>query len=227
MRTTCGRRNVLDSDAQLFTRLEALVDRSLDACRAVRKTLAELRGSRRSGDLRQLTEAQPAGEAYSAGPASVAGAAEQSDRPPLPDERSEALAALCNRLLEELGGPEVKAAEIRFVMHKREDASPPPIDPDSDLSCGELAWELRRRIASAGDTLADVVRVLDLRSADLDESGREVLEDEVTTLDDDLDLLKAHLVGPTDWDAELECLLGGEVGPLDDLYADDENDNDD
>ncbi|HEY4828828.1 MAG TPA: hypothetical protein VIH85_18795 [Solirubrobacteraceae bacterium] len=203
MRTTRGKRNLSSGATRRLINLKALLDRWRDAYRSGRK-------------------------APQIAPQSVTGDADArpSEPPPLPDERSEALAALCDRFLEELGGSEIKAAEIRFVVHKRDDPASPPADPDRDPVCGEVAWELRRLIASAGDTLADAVRGLERHAADLDENGRELLQDELTTLDVDLGLLKEHLADPTDWDSELECLLAGEIGPFDDPHADEDDDDD-
>jgi hypothetical protein len=203
MRTTRGKRNLSSGAARRLINLKALLDRWRDAYRTGRKT--------------QQIEAQPV---------TSDGDARPTEPPPLPDDRSEALATLCDRFLEELGGSEIKAAEIRFVVHKRDDPARPPEDPDRDSACGEVAWELRRLIASAGDTLADAVRGLERHAADLDENGRELLQDELTTLDVDLSLLKEHLADPTDWDSELECLLAGEIGPFDDPRADEEDDDD-
>jgi hypothetical protein len=242
MRTTRGKKIFSRHETRRSTQLNALLERWFDACRIARRRVADLRGSRPSARPRQLADTHSLGPGAAhpdpgpaipdppriePNPATGGAAALQSELSSLPDDRAEALAALCDRLLQELSGPEVKAAEIRFVIHKHDRPTVPPMDPDADPGCGELAWELHRLIASAGGTLADVVHALDLRGPDLTERGRELLQDEVTTLDDDLSLLKAHLAGPTDWDAALECLLGGEIAPFDDLYPDEETETDD
>jgi len=224
MRTTRGKRNVSISDTRRFTKLVAPLYRCLDNCSAARKRLADLRRSRLKGPRQP---ALPDAQCIAADPPTAAAHALRNELPALPNERSEALAALCDRLLQDLAGADVKAAEIRFVVHKPDHPVHPSIDPESDPACGELAWDLRRLVASAGDAIADVVRALDLRAEDLDEHEREILQDEATTLDVDLGLLKAQLADATDWDAELQCLLAGEIAPFDDPYADDEDDNDD
>jgi hypothetical protein len=223
MSTTRGKRIIWSHEIQHSARLESLRDRWLDAYRMVRQRVADFRGSRATDDLRQVAESRPSEPDLLSGGED----AQQSELDSLPQDRSEALASLCDRLLRELSGPEVKAAEIRFVIHKHDRPAFAPMDAGVDPACGELAWELHRLIASAGATVADVVRALDLRGADLTDNGRELLQDEVTTLDDDLSLLKAHLADPGDWDAALECLLGGEIAPFDDPHADEESDNDD
>ena len=148
---------------------------------------------------------------------------------PLPNERSQALAVLCDRLLQELDGEEVRAAEIRFVVHRHEHPGSPRLDPDSahDPAVGELVWELRRLIAWSGGAIADVARALETRGADLDQSARALLSDELAALDVDLATLNVHLADPVDWDTEFGCLLAGEVAPFDDLSVDDDDNNED
>ena len=43
---------------------------------------------------------------------------------------------MCDRLLQELGGAEVKSAEIRFVVHKHEDPGNPRLDPAWSADAG-------------------------------------------------------------------------------------------
>ena len=125
---------------------------------------------------------------------------------------------LCNPLLDELDGAEVRAAEFASLFKSK---SIPAI-----RGWIRVAGRRRRRsiglgIASAdrlsGGTIADVARVLETRGADLDKSARELLKDEVAALDVDLAILDTHLVDRVDWDSEFECLLAGEVAPFDDL----------
>jgi len=160
----------------------------------------------------------------------VPGADETPERElvPLPDQRSQALAVLCDRLLQELDAAEVESAEIRFVVHKSEHSGNPRLDPawSADAGAGELVWELRRLIASSGGSLADVARALEIRGADLDEHARELLNDELAALEVDLATLNVHLADPVDWESEFGCLLAGEVAPFDDPVGD-EDENDD
>jgi hypothetical protein len=239
-----GNENLRGADAQRSTKLKTLVHRWHEA-------LAEIRDSRLSGDLRQRIDArrrdrrapdralggqlvQAAGDNPDPELIRADPPASESDAPgrellALPDERSQALAVLCDRLLQELDAAEVKAAEIRFVVRRDEHPNYSRLDPGSavDHADGELVWELRRLLAWSGGAIADVARALDTRGADLDEIARELLRDEVATLDVDLATLNVHLADPVDWDSEFECLLAGEVAPLDDLAADEDDENDD
>jgi hypothetical protein len=208
MRITRGNASFSSGETELSTKVDALVQRCLEAYRSVRRGLATVRAGRTRNPASSTNAPQPEGAPIT--------------------ERSDAVAALCDRLLREFDGPEVKAAEIRFVVHKGQHATHRRLDPESaaELSSGELVWELRRLIAWAGGTLADVAGTLETRAGDLDERGRDLLQDEVAAVHTDLGVLKQHLAAPVDWDAELEHLLSGEVAPFDDFAADDEDDSD-
>lgn len=240
MSTIRGNKNLPVADAQSFTKLKALMQRWHDA-------LGEIRDSLLSGDRRQrivaqrrdrrapecatrgqLTEVADDGPGIGADPPIGDGDTRERELVPLPDDHLQALAVMCDRLLQELDGAGVKAAEIRFVVHKHEHPSYPRLDPGSPAGAGdgELVWELRRLIAWSGGTIAYVTRALETRGADLDENARELLKDEIAALDVDLATLNVHLDDPVDWDSEFECLLAGEVAPFDDLAGDDDDEND-
>jgi hypothetical protein len=242
MSTIRGNKNLPVADVQLSTKLQALRHRWQEALGEIRDSL--LSGDRRQGIVgqrrdRRVLECAPAGqltevaddgpEPIRADPPISDGDTRERELVPLPNDRSQALAVLCDRLLQEMDSAEVNAAEIRFVVHKREHPDYPRLDPDSPAGAGdgELLWELRRLIAWSGGTIADVARAVETRGADLDENARELLRDEIASLDVDLATLNVHLADPVDWDSEFECLLGGEVAPFDDLAADEEDENDD
>ncbi len=242
MRTTSGNTEFPGVDAQRAITLNRLVQRW-------REALADVWESLLSDDLRrrilanrhgqhtpdrepavQLTRAADDAPAQTtADPLPSDGETRERELVPLPTERSQALAVLCDRLLQDLDGAEVKAAEIRFVVHKREDSGNPRLDPawSADAGNGELVWELRRLIAWSGGTIADVAQALETRGADLDENARELLNDELAALEVDLATLNVHLADPVDWDNELGCLLAGEVAPFDDLVGDEGDQKDD
>jgi hypothetical protein len=244
MRTTSGNTEFPGVDAQRAITLNRLVQRW-------REALADVWESLLSDDLRrrilanrhdqhtpdcepagQLTRAADDGpEQITADPLPGDGETRERELVPLPTERSQALAVMCDRLLQDLDGAEVKAAEIRFVVHKHEDAGTgnPRLDQawSADAGYGELVWELRRLIAWSGGTLADVAQALETRAADLDENARELLNDELAALEVDLATLTVHLADPVDWDTELGCLLAGEVAPFDDRVGDEDDQNDD
>lgn len=148
---------------------------------------------------------------------------------PLPEERAEALAAMCERLLQELDDEEVSAAEIRFLVHKpeRPQAPRPAPRPDSEstdgLEEGELLWELRRMVAWSAGTIADAAQTLETRAVDVDDKARVLLQEEVEALDMDLAVLKALLADPVDWDREYERLVAGEIPPFDDPIAEEDD----
>jgi hypothetical protein len=216
MSTTRGHENILGADAQRSNKLKTF----LQSCH---EALAEIRGSRLTGDPRQRVEVRRRGSI------DCEQAPDGRQLVPLPNERSQALAVLCDRLLQELDGAEVNAAEIRFAVRKDERPNRPQLDAGSvaDAAEGELVWELRRLIGWSVGAIADVARALEARGAELDESARELLKDEVTTLEADLATLDAHLADPVDWDGGLEYLLAGEVAPFDDLAPEDDDEHDD
>jgi hypothetical protein len=249
MSSISGNENLPGAEAQPSARLKALLY-------GWRLALAEIRASLLRGDRRRRTDAnqrddgasecvpesqvtQVAEDAPERTAAEPPGADADGDGDgdgdageralvPLPDDRSQALAHLCDRLLEQLDAAEVKAAEIRFVVHKHEHPAHPLLDPDALAVAGdaELVWEMRRLIAWSGGTIADVVQALETRGADLDENARELLRDEVAALDVDLATLNVLLAGPVNWDREFECLLAGEVAPFDDVAGDEDEEND-
>ena len=241
MRATSGNQALPGVDAQRSTNFNWLIHRC-------REAVADMWDSLLSEELRQrihvnrrdlrASERAPAGqlarvgddgpEPITADPVPSAGETPERELVPLPDERSQALAVLCDRLLHELDGAEVQSAEIRFVVHKPEHPGNSGLDPawSADAGDGELVWELRRLIASSGGTIADVARALEIRGADLDEHARELLNDELAALEVDLATLNVHLADPVDWDGEFECLMAGEVAPFDDPVGDEDDQND-
>jgi hypothetical protein len=153
--------------------------------------------------------------------------AEEREAAPSLDERSQALAEVCARLLQDLDGEEVRAAEIRFVVQKHDHPGRPRLDPESAdrVSDGELVLELRRLLAWSGGAVADVARALETRGAELDESARDVLREEIDALIADVDTLNLYLAEPVDWNTEFGCLLAGEVAPFDDPIEDEDDEN--
>jgi len=242
MRATSGNEALLGVDAQRSTNFNGLI-------RRWREALSGIWASMLSDELRRRIhvtrrdqrdpERAPAGqlapvrdddaEPITPGSPPSAGETREPELVPLPDERSQALAVLCDRLLRELDGAEVQAAEIRFVVHKPEQPDNPRLDPawPAEAGAGELVWELRRLIASSGGTIADVARALETRGADLDEHARELLNDELAALEVDLATLNVHLADPVNWDDEFECLLAGEVAPFEDPVGDEDEQSDD
>lgn len=213
MSTTSGNKDLPDANARRSTKLKALIHRWHEGLTDIRVSLLsadrrdrnfdrrDRRASERAAERAPTPAADEGPEPITAGPLTTGGDTVERELVPFPDERSQALTALCQRLLQELAdGEEVRAAEIRFVVHKHEHEHPsyPRLDPESAAGAGggELVWELRQLIAWSGGTLADVARALETRGADLDDNARELLRDELAALDIDLDTLNVHLAAP-------------------------------
>jgi len=238
MRATSGNKALPGVDAKRSTNFNGFMHRWREALADVwdsllsdelRHRLHANRGDRRAPEREPVGQlervAADGAEPITADPLSSAGETPDRELVPLPDERSQALAVLCDRLLRELDAAEVESAEIRFVVHKQDDSGNSRLDPawSADAGAGELVWELRRLIASTGGTLADVARALEIRGADLDEHARDLLNDELAALEVDLATLNVHLADPVDWDGEFGCLLAGDVAPFDDVSGDDDD----
>lgn len=180
--------------------------------RRIRMTLAGIRDPRLRADIQRLIDAYRTGDAPEATPP--------------PEERAQALATVCEALLQQFDDEQAGAAEIRLVVHKREpeavSAAQPLVDPVDE----ELLWELRRLLTSSGGTLADVAHALERRGDDIDRRGRELLKDEVGAIEMDIAMLKVLLSDSVDWDQESKRLLEGGVPPFEDRVVDDDHDDD-
>ncbi len=242
MKLSSGTKNLSDASTQRRAKLKELIYRWQQGLNDIRVAL--LAGDRRRRTKRdrrdllapdgaaadQLTPlADVAPEPVIAGPLTSDGDTETREAAPSTDERAQALAEVCARLLEDLDGEEVRAAEIRFVVHKHDHPGRPRLDPGSAerVSDGELVLELRRLLAWSGGAIADVARALETRGAGLDESAREFLREEIEALDGDVDTLNVYLADPINWDSEFGCLLAGEVAPFDDFAGDEDDETDD
>lgn len=240
--STSNRSNHLNStELEHAKQLEAIVRRFLDTYVEVGKALADIADARLYGDIHQMIEAyvrdrrvggapsesqhtqgaDPSDELSADVDASLPAAEAHAPEPAaLPDEPSQALAKLCERLLEEFGGEDVAAAEIRLIAHKRELPGEPSATSRSTPGSGdqpedgELLSELRWALSRASGTVADVAHMLETRATDIDDDARDQLRDDVLAVDEELAALKALLAGPVDWDAEYERLLAGKIPPF-------------
>ena len=195
----------------------ALTRRWCETSREIRKRLAGIRDPRLRADIQRLLDAYWTGR-----PLEVT---------PPPEERAQALARVCEALLQQFDDEQAGAAEIRLVVHKRETepVSAPRIDPAEPVNAEgeELLWELRRLLASSGGSIADVAHALERRGDEVDRKGLDLLQDEVGAIEVDIAVLKTLLSDPIDWDAESRRLLAGEVPPFEDHGVVDDDDEDD
>jgi hypothetical protein len=194
----------------------ALVRRWCETSRGIRRRLAGIRDPRLRAEIQRLIDAY--------------WTRRELEATPPPEERAQALAAVCEALLRQFDDEHAGAAEIRLIVHKR-DAEPdsgPALHSSrpADGADDALLWELRRLLASSGGTIADVANVLERRGDEVDRKGLDLLQDEVGAIEIDIAVLKTLLSDPIDWDAESKRLLAGEVPPFDDLVVDDDDDED-
>jgi hypothetical protein len=180
--------------------------------RGIRKTLAGIRDPRLRADIHRLINAYWKGTA-------------PEPMPPT-EERAQALATVCQALLRQFDDEQAGAAEIRLVVHKRDTESASGAEPADGPDAHELLWELRRLLASSGGTIADVAHALERRRDDVDRKGRELLHDEVLTIEMDIAMLKVLLSDRVDWDTESKRLLAGEVPPFEGPVVDEDDDED-
>lgn len=87
----------------------------------------------------------------------------------------------------------------------------------------ELVPTLRWLLTKTSGTIGTVAHQLEHRAVEIDDGARDQLRDDVLVVDDELATVKALLIQLTDWDAELERLLDGELPP----FAADEDPQDD
>jgi hypothetical protein len=215
------RSNTANRAATGANTLDAIVRRWYVTSRVIRKTLAGIRDPRVRADIERLLDAYRTGKPLAA--------------MPIVKGRAAALAATCEALLTQFDDERAGAAEIRLVVHRRDElptdsaSDPRPVStPHIDVEDEELVWELRRLLASSGGTIADVAHALERRGNHVDRKGRDLLEDEVRAVEVDIAILKTLLSDPVDWDSECRRLLAGEVPPFeDDVLDDDSGDEDD
>jgi hypothetical protein len=215
-----GKTNLVGAGAAGANTLETVVRRWRVTSWRIRKALADIRDPRLRADVQRLIDTY--------------WTRKTPERPRLPEERSEALATLCEALLRQFDNDQAGAAEIRLVVHKRnamasESASDPGPDSRSavDAEEAQLAWELRQLLASSGGAIADVAHALEERRDDVDRDTRKLLQDEVRTIEVDIAALKTILSDPVDWDWECKRLLADEVPPFEDCPVDDDHDDED
>lgn len=215
-----GDTNTVGAGAADANTLDVMMRRWRATSWRIRKAFVGIRDPRVRADIQRLIDAHWTGEA----PAPRL----------LPDTRSEALATVFEELLRQFDDEQAGAAEIRLVVHKRDEPSAEPAsDPRSDSTPAvdaedeKLLWELRQQLASSGGTIADVAQTLEGLGDHIDRNGRDLLRDEVHTIEVDIAVLKTLLSDFVDWDTESRRLLADEVPPFEDSVVDDDYDDED
>lgn len=200
-------------------KLEAIAERWRVSSSGFRRVLAGIRDPHLRAEIQRLIDAHWTGQA--------------PERSPAADERSQALAAICEALLRQFDDEQAGAAEIRLVVHKRDELPSEPAanpGPDArwtdDADEAELVLELRQLLVSSSDAIADVTLALERRGDDVDGKGRELLQDELRAVAVEIAVLRTVLSDPVDWDGEYKRLLSDEVQPFE-HPADHDADDDD
>ena len=141
----------------------------------------------------------------------------------------EALTRACEQTLSALDGKGLVELEVRLAVHKQGD--PATIEerenvgwwPIANLVDDEVLPRLRWLLTQAGGTIADVANQLETSAADIGDRARAQLLDDVFVVDAELEVVKALVAGPIDWDSDLQRLLDGEIPPSD---TDDDSEDD-
>jgi hypothetical protein len=242
------------AEAEHLSKLEAIVQRGVDADVDVGNALAEIRDtalyhashhtfeaylrdrwgmSLQAGE--QLIEAAEAAIPPPAGADNRLPAARPPSGMPAPvrPDAGDLLARIWEQTRQEFSGDDVIAVDIQLTVHRRE--QPRLVTPRhwsglqgrAGSPPGDLLRQLRWLMTESSGTLANVAHHLETRAAELGDDAWDQLRDDVLVLDEDIAALKALLIPSVDWDAEQGRLIAGEVPPFEDDPADeDEYDED-
>jgi hypothetical protein len=239
------------AEVEHLNMLEAIVRRGLDADLEVGNALAEINDTwlyrathetfeayvrDRWGISRTLAEELiQAAEAAAPAPAGVDSPApttssQAGSLAPVRRDGTNRLTKVWEKARQEFGGEDVTAVEIHVTVHKRQQPPPPRPNPWPSLQApnGSRADEPLRRLrwlmAEASGTIANIAHQLETQASKLDDYARDQLLDDVLVLDEDLDVVKALLPVPVDWDAAHGRLIAGEVPPFEDESDEDDED---
>jgi hypothetical protein len=209
--------NLTPPEIDDLNRLEAIAQHGLGAYVDVGKALTQIR------DQHLYRDSHPSFEAYLRERWAVptpAGELEQESGTALRSTPCEALARACEETLSALGGEDQMDIEIHVAVRSHEnpvapseahDSEPPDLaQPMPEALLPTLRWLLTR----ASGTLGLISHQLETRAADIDDSAREQLRDDLFVLDDELGTVKALLLEPIDWDDQLTLLLSDELPPF-------------
>jgi hypothetical protein len=196
--------------------LEAIVRPGLDTYMEVGDALAEIR------DRNLYRDSHPTFEAYARERWGVdVRNGDSLSQTAVPETPCQALAKACEETLSALDHDDRAAIDIRLAVRKQgePDASQQEQTWDpwevADAIGEELVPTLRWLLTQASGTIGRVAHQLEHRAAEIDDSAREQLRDDVMVVDDELTTVEALLLPSIDWDSELTRLLNGEFPRLD------------
>lgn len=205
--------SITPAEIEILDQLEAIVQPGLGTYVDVGDALAEIR------DRHLYRDSHPSFEAYvrerwGVDVANGNSLAQTAETP------CEALAKACEETLSALDHDDRAAIEIRLAVRKHGDAGASADGQNwdpwevADAIGEELLPTLRWLLTQASGTIGRVAHQLEHRAAEIDDSAREQLRDDVMAVDDELATVEALLLPLTDWDSELERLLSGELPPF-------------
>lgn len=205
--------SITPAEIEILDQLEAIVRPGLGTYVDVGDALAEIR------DRHLYRDSHPSFEAYVRERWGVDvpkgnSLAQNAETP------CEALAKACEETLSALDHDDRAAIDIRLAVRKHGDAGASTDgqswDPweVADAIGEDLLPTLRWLLTQASGTIGRVAHQLEHRAAEIDDSARDQLRDDVMVVDDELATVEALLIPWTDWDSELERLLNGELPPF-------------
>jgi len=204
---------ITPAEIEVLDQLEAIVQPGLGTYVDVGDALAEIR------DRHLYRDSHPSFESYVRERWGV-DVPSGSSLPQTADTPCEALAKACEETLSALDHDDRAAIDIRLAVRKQGDVGASTDgqswDPweVADAIGEELLPTLRWLLTQASGTIGRVAHQLEHRAAEIDDSAREQLRDDVMAVDDELATVEALLIPLNDWDSELERLLNGELPPF-------------
>ena len=215
-------------------RLEAVAEHGVAAYLEVTGALAEIRERQLYRDIHPSYEAylqdrwgitspthEPSSEIVVMSDASSTPATDRQPRSSDGSKPCEALTRACEQTLSALDGKGLVELEVRLAVRKEGD--PATVEerenvgwwPIANLVDDELLPKLRWLLTQASGTIADVANQLEDGAAEIGDGARAQLLDDVFVVDAELEVVKALIAGPIDWDSDLKRLLDGEIPPPD------------
>jgi hypothetical protein len=197
------------AEVEHLTQLESIVQRGLDIDGEIGTALADISEARLYRGTHETFEAYLRERWGVARPHAL-------DLTPAPEPMN-----AWDRARQVFGDDDVSAVDIRITVHRQTASSevePQPLSNPWTVTQSDavkLRAQLRWLMTQSSGTIADVAHQLETYGAEVDDSTREQLRDDVLVLDEELATVKMLLLGPVDWDAEHGRLLAGEVPPFD------------